>query len=323
MSSQRPLVLILGATGRTGQSIVQGLLASEKFRVAALVRPESICKPVVETFRQSGIEIRTGHLGDSVEKLTQALAGVDIFISTVIAWLIEDQKVALLAAKAAGVKRVIPCDFATAGERGIRQLHDQKLAIRDYVRELQLPYTFVDVGWWMQLSLPMPERSSGLMKERMNILYGEGNNRTLVTDLNHIGTYMARIVADPRTLNQAVIIWEEEVTQLEALEIGYRYSGEGGSLRAKRVSVPADALSKAITAAKQEYAKESASVLAHLNLTWSEYMFSLHVLEENTLANAKRLGYLDVQELYPDVPRHTLEEYAKEFYAMENPGEVF
>ena len=113
----------------------------------------------------------------------------------------------------------------------------KKLAVRDFIKDIQVPYTFVDVGWWMQLSLPMPERSSGLMKERMNILYGEGNNRTLVTDLNHIGTYMARIIADHRTVNHAVIIWEEEVTQLEALEVGYRYSGEGDFLRAKRVSV--------------------------------------------------------------------------------------
>ena len=64
-------------------------------------------------------------------------------------------------------------------------------------------------------------------------------------------------------------------------------------------------------------------MLALLDLTWSEYMFSLHILEENTLENAKRLGYLDAQELYPDVPKHTLEEYAEEFYDMENPGDVF
>ena len=64
-------------------------------------------------------------------------------------------------------------------------------------------------------------------------------------------------------------------------------------------------------------------MLALLDLTWSEYMFSLHILEENTLENAKRLGYLDAQELYPDVPKHTLEEYAEEFYGMENPGDVF
>ena len=49
----------------------------------------------------------------------------------------------------------------------------------------------------------------------------------------------------------------------------------------------------------------------------------MQVFGENTLENAKRLGYLDARELYPDIPKHTLEEYAKEFYALEEPGYAF
>ena len=52
-------------------------------------------------------------------------------------------------------------------------------------------------------------------------------------------------------------------------------------------------------------------------------MLSIHILEENSLKNAKRLGYLDVQELYPDMPKHTLEEFAKEFYAQDEPGNTY
>ncbi|KAJ8455414.1 hypothetical protein ONZ51_g12470 [Trametes cubensis] len=323
MSTERPLVLVLGATGRTGQSIINALLASGNFRIAALVRQESISKPVIEAFRKSGVEIRVGDLKDSVEKLTEALAGVDIFISAVVAWLIEDQKVAIRAAKTAGVKRFIPCDFATPGEKGIRELHDQKLAVRDFIKEVGVPYTFIDVGWWMQLSLPLPERSGGPMKTRSHTVYGPGNDKTLVTDLKHIGTYVARVVADPRTLNQAVIIWEDEVTQLEAHEIGERVSGEGDALKAKRVYVSADALKQDLAAAKAARAKDPTDIFAALNLTWSEYMYSMHILEENTLTNAKRLGYLDARELYPDVPQHSLEEYANEFYAMEDPSKVY
>ena len=47
------------------------------------------------------------------------------------------------------------------------------------------------------------------------------------------------------------------------------------------------------------------------------------VLEENTLENAKKLGYLDIHELYPDLPRYKFEDFAKEFYTWENPGEVY
>ncbi|KAJ8501666.1 hypothetical protein ONZ51_g438 [Trametes cubensis] len=339
MASERPLVLIAGATGRTGRSIVNGLLASGNFRVAALVRPESISKPATETIRRIGVEIRLGDINDSVEKLTEALAGVDVFISTVVGWLIDEQKGIIRAAKAAGVKRVIPCDFATPGKKGVRGYHDQycitmssddllgvarahrNLRFGSSSRSWGVPYTFIDVGWWMQISLPLPERSQSPMKEQSYTIYGDGNNRMLVTNLNHIGTYVARIIADPRTLNHAVIIWEDEPTQLETREIGERVSGEGDALKAKRIYVSADALKQKLADAKA--AKDPNDLSAKVTVVVAEYMLSIHILEENSLKNAKRLGYLDVQELYPDMPKHTLEEFAKEFYAQDEPGNTY
>ena len=56
---------------------------------------------------------------------------------------------------------------------------------------------------------------------------------------------------------------------------------------------------------------------------WNELQIGILVLEENTLENAKRLGYFDARELYPDIAPLSLEEYAKEFYAMEDPGVLF
>ena len=53
---------------------------------------------------------------------------------------------------------------------------------------------------------------------------------------------------------------------------------------------------------------------------WMQYQFSMHVIGENTLENAKRLGYLNAKELYPDISQLTLENFAKDFYAMEDPG---
>ncbi|KAH9888499.1 NAD-P-binding protein [Cubamyces lactineus] len=323
MASERPLVLIAGATGRTGKSIVNGLLASGNFRIAALVRPESVSKPATETIRKAGVEIRVGDINDSVEKLTEVLTGVDVFISVVVGWLIEEQRGVIRAAKAAGVKRVIPCDFATPGDKGVRELHDQKLGIREFIQELGVPYTFIDVGWWMQITLPLPERSKSPLKDRINTIWGDGNNRMLVTNLNRIGTYVARIIADPRTLNHAVMIWEDEPTQLETREIGERVSGEGDALKAQRIYVSADALRQELAEAKAARAKDPDNLAAKLTIVVTEYMLSIHILEENSLKNAKRLGYLDVRELYPDMPKHTLEEYAQEFYAVEDPGSTY
>ena len=104
-----------------------------------------------------------------------------------------------------------------------------------------MPYTFIDVGLWMQLYLPLPLRSQmpQQMKEMTWMVYADGSSRSLLTNVENIGKYVARILADPRTLNQAVIVWEDEVRQADAHAIGERLSGEGDALKAKRIAVSA------------------------------------------------------------------------------------
>ncbi|PIL32964.1 hypothetical protein GSI_05082 [Ganoderma sinense ZZ0214-1] len=326
MASQKPLVLVLGATGATGKVIANALLESGNFRVAAVVRPSSLSKPAVADLRARGAEIRTGDLNDGLESLKQTLAGADILVSAVIAWAISQQRDLILAAKEVGVQRVVPCDFGTPGATGVRALFDEKLAIREYIKELGVPHTFIDVGWWMQLYLPLPVRSKvpQAVKEMTWGVCGDGAARNLVTHLEHIGTYVARILADPRTLGHAVIIWEDEVRQGDAHALAQRVSGEGDALRAGRIAMTKDTFINAAAEAKALLAQDPvANASAHMMRSWNEYQISMLVLEENTLENAKRLGYLDVRELYPDIAPQSLEEFAKEFYALEDPGVVF
>ncbi|KAI0644854.1 NAD-P-binding protein [Trametes meyenii] len=320
---QLPLALVVGATGYTGRSIVTGLLESKNFRVAALVRPASASKPAVGELRALGVDIRFGDVPDSQEKLREALAGATVVISAVIGPALAGQKELFRAAKDVGVTRVIPCDFSTPGARGVRVLYDQKLGIQDFVKELEIGYTFIDVGWWMQLSLPLPERSKAPRKEGTYEIHGTGTQKNLVTNYHHIGRFVARIIADPRTLNQAVIVWEDEVTELEAHDIGERASGEGLTMKAKRVTVSAEETSRRIAEGKAAIAQRPTEFAGYMLEAWNEYMLGMHVLGENTLENAKRLGFLDAHELYPDVPQQSLAEFAKEYYALEEPGREY
>ena len=107
------------------------------------------------------------------------------------------------------------------------------------MKELGVGYTFIDVGWWMQLYLPLPLRSAAPppLKAMSWSFYGTGEAKNLITNLHHIGTWVAKIITDPRTLNKYVIIWEDETTQANAYELGVRYSGDGEALRAKRIHV--------------------------------------------------------------------------------------
>ncbi len=224
------------------------------------VRPTSVTKPATQTLKASGVEIRVGALTDDYEKLKQQLQGVDVLISAVDAWVLGKQREIFRAAKEVGIQRVVPCDWATPGAKGVRFIADvvrfwsgwtvlvltepwimQKLGIREYLKELGVGYTIIDVGWWAQLFLPLPLRSNAPphVKAMTWSIHGTGESRNLVTNVHHIGTFVARIIADPRTLNKSVIVWEDEVVQKDAHEIGERVSGDGDALREKRIYVSA------------------------------------------------------------------------------------
>ncbi|EMD32157.1 hypothetical protein CERSUDRAFT_109048 [Gelatoporia subvermispora B] len=316
VEADKPLVLVVGgATGKTGRSIVNALLKDGEFRVAVTTRPSSFAKAPVADLRSQGVDVRVADIETfSVNELRDLLSDVDILISTVLFELIREQKPLLTAAKNVGVKRVIPCDFGTPGKRGIRDLHDAKLCIRDFVKQLGIGYTFVDVGWWMQLLLPSSTASQAQSTARNREIYAKGDKKLLVTNLDHIGDYLVRILKDERTLDQYVIIWEDEVTQKEAWEIAERISGDA-ALDSLKINVPAEEIRRRAREGKAEFLRNH-SQTAELKWVWNHYQYSLHVLGENTLDNAKSLGALDVRELYPDIVPMSMEEFAHEFYEV-------
>ncbi|KAI0800420.1 NAD(P)-binding protein [Fomes fomentarius] len=327
MSSTKPSVLLIGSTGRTGSSITRPILESEIFRLAVLARPESAAKPEYEQLRVQGVEIRVGDIDDSHEQLKKYLDGVDILVSAVAYYAVPKQRGIIRAAKEVGVKRIVPCDFATPGAKSVRDIHDTKFAIHEFIQEIGVPYTFIDVGWWMQFILPLPLRADSAgtslepeaIQEIANTIVRDGTARNLLTDYRHIGIYVVRILADPRTINHSVIIWEDEVTQLQTHEIAEGYSGAAEELKVRRIYRTEEDIIKTIAEAKELQAKHLNNPELLHKIGLNQYMLNMFVLRENTLDNAKKLGYLDVRELYPDIKPSTLEDFAKEFYAKSLP----
>ncbi|KAH9925899.1 uncharacterized protein BXZ73DRAFT_78878 [Epithele typhae] len=194
-------------------------------------------------------------------------------------------------------------------------------------------------GFGFFLMLPARSAASPQLKALANIVCGAGDTKVLITNFHHIGDWVARIVDDPRTLNRSVMVWEDEVTQMEALAIAGSISGEGVAFEATRTSVRTclqdphrsrtdyaarqmdrETFEKMDVEATAAIAADPSVFANHVTQSWAEYVISMHFLRENTLENAKALGYLDAQELYPDAPAQSLEEFAKEFYALEDPG---
>ena len=134
-------VALVGASGETGTSIVNGLFEAGGFvrlpspscmyhltlfkELVALTRPASVSKPANQALKQRGVEIRPVDLRASQETLVEALKGIDVVISAITAMEQLEQIPLATAAKTAGVKRFVPCGFITVcPPGGVMSLRD-------------------------------------------------------------------------------------------------------------------------------------------------------------------------------------------------------
>jgi len=312
MSQPQPTVLVLGATGNTGKSIIDGLLDYGKAKVIAVVRESSVSKPSVQAYRSRGASIRTFDLDhftpSDAEKLFE---GIDVVLAAFQITHLHIENALIDAAKKVGVKRFVPCDWSTATVKGVREMFDLKLAVREYLQKSGVGYTFVDVGWWMQGLLPPYSRESSLfpdypqMAEWVRNKYGSYETRTAVTDLADVGKFVARIVDDQRTLGQYVFCWGDEVTQAEVVKI----VEELCPIKIEFVHHDEEDILRTIAKAKADGDLFSVS-------NW-EYNYSLWVREDNLVEKAKLKEYggaLDARELYPDFEPKSFRRVAEEFY---------
>ena len=163
----------------------------------------------------------------------------------------------------------------------------------------------------MQITIPALDPSKAYYPhpafvESLKIKYGTGNVKTAVTDLRDVGKFVARIIADERTLNRYVFCWTEEVTKNEVFALIKRVSGK--DLEGPNVS--AEELQEKIKNPKDSF--EDA---------FGQYQYSIWIRGDNTVENAKKPEYggaLDARELYPDIGKElrSLEDYAKELLAV-------
>lgn len=131
-------VIIFGASGETGRSIVKALVASATQFVCfpspsqtvtkggklirgircqditAVSREASLNSKNNDELRKLGVQVVAADLRGPVDDLVSLLKGADVVISSINATALLDQIPLVDAAKKAGVGRFIPCTFATA-----------------------------------------------------------------------------------------------------------------------------------------------------------------------------------------------------------------
>jgi uncharacterized protein YbjT (DUF2867 family) len=190
---------------------------------------------------QRGVAIVAADLGGSKDALAKLLKDTDVVVSSIYGGSVAAEISLIDASKAAGVKRYIPCFFATvAAPKGALILIDmvgcfhgnpvlgigltrafQKEDVLNHIKNVFLPYTVIDVGWWYQVNLPrLPSgRIDYVAMETTDGIAGDGDIPFALTDLRDVGRYVARIIADPRTLNRMVFAYNEVVTHNQLYEL--------------------------------------------------------------------------------------------------------
>lgn len=317
-------VLVVGAGGNTGYPLTTALLESSQFNVHILCRPTSQSKPRITTLKSNGASV---HLGDiatnSVTELEDILKAshAEILICAVSGFVIDTQKKIFEAARNVGtVKRVVPSNFGLLVSEDVG-LQSEKNKINAYIKSLNLPYTFIEVGWWMDLVLPHPSSApaGSFLTQQSRTAGGTGDVKAAFTARVDIGRFVARIIADPRTLNQTVFCYGDEVTLNEVYDVANKVSGE--DLKSTITFLSKEELEHQIQVAREAYAKERTH-LTFVTRLLSEFLYSMFVRGENTVAKAQEHGALNARELYPDFKPLSIEEFAVSFY-KELPDLVF
>ncbi|KAJ5982357.1 hypothetical protein N7451_012457 [Penicillium sp. IBT 35674x] len=303
-------VLLVGVAGETGGSIAQGLLADSNFEVTALVRSASTPKPAIARLEDKGMHVRECDLKAPEDHLIEALAGIDVVISCVGPAEQQDQISLAKAAKKTGVKRFIPCGFITVcPPGGIMWLRDEKEIVYNQIRQLGLPYTIVDVGWWYQLAYP--RLASGCVDYAMTSgndeIIGDGNMPMALVDLRDIGRYMACIISDPRTLNKKVFAYNALSTQNKIHDLMEELSEE----KIVRHYVTHHTIYSRIEAARQASGTYPFDPRKFIPRYLAEYQLSCGIRGDNNPEYAKYLGYYTTQDLYPNFKPTDLREYLK------------
>ncbi|OJD30594.1 isoflavone reductase family protein [Diplodia corticola] len=305
-------VLLLGATGNTGESILNGLLEHGAYEVQILVRPSSAEKPEVKKIAERGVKVVIADINGPTEELVSIQTGVDVTISAIDAMSQLAQMNLATAAKKAGVKRFVPCAWTTvAPAGGVMVLRDHKEEVYNHIKRLYLPYTVIDVGFWHQISFPtsVPSRRfdyAVLMPQ--NTVHGDGEQPTIISDLRDLGRWTARIIEDERTLNKYVFTCSDVLSENQISTIVEEMAGE----KPERKQVSYEEVEAAKHEARIKTENEPDNFMNRIRRFEADYHYSKYVRGDNQPEYAKYLGYLDARELYPDFRPITFREFMKD-----------
>ncbi|KAK3940002.1 hypothetical protein QBC46DRAFT_386420 [Diplogelasinospora grovesii] len=221
-------VAVLGGTGNLGTHIVQELL-SAGFAVTALTREGSSSTDKLP----AGVEVKTVDY-TSFDSLRAAFSGQDAVVSVVGTTAVGNQKIAVDAAIAAGVKRFIPSEFGIntreVRDRPIGKILAVKIGIVDYLQEKakenpSFTWTGLTTGSFFDWGLQLGILGINPKDQTANIV-DSGNEKWQASNLPQIGKGIVGILQHPdETANKYLATASFNVSQNEIIAIVEELSG--------------------------------------------------------------------------------------------------
>lgn len=199
MSHRQP-ILVFGATGQQGGSVVTALLKAGR-PVRAVVR--DLGSPATMALRDAGADLVEGSYADqaSMQKAMQEVHGVFSVQPSSPGGTVTDEEevrygiaVADLAVEA-GVRHLVYSSGAAVGDKPTGVAHfDTKRRIEAHVRSLPLTWTIVRPATFMEM-LVMP--GFGLDKDRFTFFVRPDQSMQFIA-VEDIGRIVAAVFADPK-----------------------------------------------------------------------------------------------------------------------------
>uniref|UniRef100_A0A0E0K457 NmrA-like domain-containing protein n=1 Tax=Oryza punctata TaxID=4537 RepID=A0A0E0K457_ORYPU len=208
----RSRVLVVGATGRLGGSLVRASLAAGH-PTFALVRPHHFAVPDSTPLRSlAGATLVKGSLED-YPSLLEAVGQVDVVVCAVPTKQALEQKPLIRAIKEAGcVKRFIPAEFGLDPTkvqiRGMDHgFYEKKIEIRHLIESEGIPHTYVCCNFLMRYLLPSLVQPGLDAPPRDEVkIFGDGNTRGVFVEETDVAKFTICTIDDPRTLNNTLYL---------------------------------------------------------------------------------------------------------------------
>lgn len=197
------MILVTGATGKTGSVAALGLAARGK-RVRALVRnPQK-----ADALRAAGVELFAGDIGEAAA-LAAALRGAEkavlILPNGPRQLLLELQF--LEAAEAAGVGHLIKLSSMEAVPGTKNPVHQTHLQVEDRIRHSKLAWTLIRPNFYMQNFLG----SAAAIRTQGKFFLPFGAGRAALTDARDAGEAIAHVATTTGHERQSYDITGPEV----------------------------------------------------------------------------------------------------------------